>query len=92
MYSCPWWPENFYFYHIFLIKYLSTYYYLLVLEVPVLDTLIPESDLQQIPESDIQQIPESDLQQLPESNQQHITKNNSVQKLVVNEIRGLFKE
>ena len=71
-----WWPENFYFYHIFLIKYLSTYYYLLVLEVPVLDTLIPESD----------------IQQLPESNQQHIPKNNSVQKLVVNEIRGLFKE
>ena len=79
-----WWPENFYFYHIFLIKYLSTYYYLLVLEVPVLDTLIPESDLQQLPESD--------LQQLPKSNQRHIPKNNSVQKLVVNEIRGLFKE
>ena len=55
---------------------MSTYYYLLVLEVPVLDTLIPESD----------------IQQLPESNQQHIPKNNSVQKLVVNEIRGLFKE
>ena len=63
---------------------MSTYYYLLVLEVPVLDTLIPESDLQQLPESD--------LQQLPKSNQRHIPKNNSVQKLVVNEIRGLFKE
>ena len=57
-----------------------------------MDTDIPESDLQQLPESDLQQLPESDLQQLPESNLQHIPENNSVQKLVVNEIRGLFKE
>ncbi|XP_023343449.1 uncharacterized protein LOC111712920 [Eurytemora carolleeae] len=61
---------------------LSVLYFCLKIKtkVPVLDTLIPESDLQQLPESD--------LQQLPESNQQHIPKNNSVQKLVVNEIRG----
>ena len=75
----------------FIIFFLSSIY-LLILEVPVLDTHIPESDVQHLPGSELQKLQESDLQQLPESNQRHIPKNNSVQKLVVNEIRGLFKE